>query len=94
VMEVRPPVQIEKGGAVARLLERDGIRAAVYVGDDVTDLDAFRALRRLKQAGTLEHAVCVGVSSDDGPPEIEAEADVVVEGTSGVLELLAALAGE
>lgn len=94
VMEVRPPVRIDKGAGVARLLERAGTQAALYVGDDVTDLDAFDALRRLREAGTLAHAVCVGVRSDDGPPEIEAQADVVVEGTSGVQELLAALAAE
>jgi hypothetical protein len=31
------------------------------------------------------------VHSDDGPPAIEEEADVVVAGTEGVRELLAAL---
>jgi trehalose 6-phosphate phosphatase len=32
-----------KGGAVVELLERTGCRSALYVGDDVTDEDAFRA---------------------------------------------------
>lgn len=32
-----------KGGAVEELLERTGCRSALYVGDDVTDEDAFRA---------------------------------------------------
>jgi trehalose 6-phosphate phosphatase len=32
-----------KGGAVEELLERTGCRTALYVGDDVTDEDAFRA---------------------------------------------------
>ena len=36
-------------------------------------------------------AVLVGVSRDDGPPEIAEQADVVVEGTEGVRELLSAL---
>ena len=94
VMEVRPPVRIDKGAGVASLLEQAGVTGALYVGDDVTDLDAFRALRRLVQDGVLEHAVCVGVSSEDGPPAIEAEADLVVEGTTGVQELLSALAAD
>jgi len=94
VMEVRPPVHIDKGAGVAALLKRAEVSAALYVGDDVTDLDAFHALRRLKETGALQDAVCVGVRSEDGPPEIEAEADLVVDGTHGVQELLAALAGD
>ena len=34
----------------------------------------------------------VGVRSDEGPPQLEAEADVMVDGTDGVRELLQALA--
>jgi trehalose 6-phosphate phosphatase len=94
VMEVRPPVRIDKGAGVESLIARANVQAAMYVGDDVTDLDAFHALKRLARDGTLQHAVCVGVRSDDGPPEIEAEADVVVDGTEGVQELLAALAAD
>ena len=55
---------------------------------DVTDLDAFRSLCDLVEEGRLRRAVRVGGSSDEGPEEITAEADVVVEGTSGVRELL------
>jgi len=94
VMEVRPPVRIDKGAGVAALLDGAGVTGAVYVGDDVTDLDAFRALRQLAEDGALRQAVCVGVHSEDGPPAIEAEADLVVDGTAGVEELLAALAAE
>jgi trehalose 6-phosphate phosphatase len=32
-----------KGGALEELLERTGCRTALYIGDDVTDEDAFRA---------------------------------------------------
>jgi trehalose 6-phosphate phosphatase len=92
VMEARPAVRIDKGAGVEALLKRAGSRVALYAGDDRTDLDAFAALRAMAGSGALEHAVCVGVLSEDGPPEIEAEADVTVEGTSGMRELLATLA--
>ena len=92
VMEARPPVRIDKGAGVTTLLTEAGTEVALYAGDDVTDLDAFRALRALATAGVLKHAICVGVSSEDGPAEIEADADLVVDGTDGVRELLAALA--
>ncbi len=48
----------------------------------------------LVEEGRLERAVRVGVQSDEGPSEIQAEADFVVDGTEGVRELLALLSGE
>jgi trehalose 6-phosphate phosphatase len=93
VLEVRPPVPFDKGAGVRRLLADAGsqITAAMYVGDDMTDLDAFRALSELSQEGVLAHAVRVGVASEEGPSQISGEADVVVDGPDGVRELLALL---
>jgi trehalose 6-phosphate phosphatase len=91
VMEVRPPVRIDKGAGVRALITRTGVSAALYAGDDVTDLDAFRALRELRDEGVLTSCVCVGVASEDGPAAIREEADLVVNGTAGMVEVLAAL---
>jgi len=91
VLEVRPPVRIDKGVGVTAFLAGATLRAVLYVGDDTTDVDAFRALDQLAQEGQIEHVVRVGVLSEDGPSEIAEEADVTVEGTEGVLELLAML---
>jgi trehalose 6-phosphate phosphatase len=92
VLEVRPPVRIDKGSGIASFLETTDVNAAIYVGDDTTDLDAFRILTQLRDEGRLSHAVTVGVRSEEGPEEIVTEADVVVDGTEGVLELLGLLA--
>jgi trehalose 6-phosphate phosphatase len=91
VLEVRPPVRFDKGSGVAKLIEDAGVEAAVYVGDDRTDLDAFRALGRLAQEGVIAHAIRVGVDSEEGPSEIAEEADLLVEGTAGVTALLQTL---
>jgi trehalose 6-phosphate phosphatase len=94
VLEVRPPIDIDKGAGIRRLLDEPGadrIDVALYVGDDTTDLDAFHALSELVSEGRLTRAVRVGVSSDESPSEITAEADAVVDGTAGVTQLLAAL---
>jgi trehalose 6-phosphate phosphatase len=93
VLDLRPVAGIDKGSAVHRLVVDHGsLDAAIFAGDDRTDLDAFRALKR--QAGTarLGTAVCIGVFTEESPDEIEAEADVVVAGTDGVLEILKTLA--
>jgi hypothetical protein len=63
----------------------------MYGGDDRTDLDAFRRLRELRDGGELETAVCVAVRSDEGPAELAARADAVVDGTDAFLEVLRAL---
>ena len=93
VLEIRPPVRIDKGLGVQRLLEEcGGIDAAMYAGDDITDLDAFRALDRLRREGVLSTALRVGVASDEAPSEITGEADLVVDGPGGVRALLTLLA--
>lgn len=91
VLEVRPPVPVDKGAGVRSLLRDAGLSAAMYAGDDATDLDAFRALRELVERGRLETAVLIGVTSEESPSEIASEADVTVEGTVGVHGVLRAL---
>lgn len=44
VLEVRPGVEWDKGKAVLELLGRKKA-LALYLGDDVTDIDAFRAIK-------------------------------------------------
>jgi trehalose 6-phosphate phosphatase len=88
VLEIRPPVPIGKGQAVRELVVG---RAALYAGDDVTDLDGFAALRELVDGGELETAVTVGVRSEEGPREIVEEADLVVDGIEGMQRVLAEL---
>jgi trehalose 6-phosphate phosphatase len=89
VLEIRPPVRIDKGAGIVSLLRDRELEAALYVGDDTTDIDAFRGLGELVEMGSLKRALRVGVSSgDETPSELEAEADVMVDGTDGVRDLL------
>ena len=84
VLEIRPPVRADKGTAIRRLVTEAGVTRALYAGDDTTDLDAFRGLG---DAG-LELAVCIAVTSDEGPPELPRGADIVVSGPDELLGLL------
>ena len=92
VLELRPAVPFDKGRAVRDLVEPDGIRTAMFGGDDSTDLDAFAALEQLIEEGALTAGVRVGVRSDEGPPAIVERADVVVDGVEGFARVLAVLA--
>jgi trehalose 6-phosphate phosphatase len=92
VLEVRPPVAMDKGRGIVRLLTDAHLDVALYAGDDRTDLDAFAGLRALVDDGRLSAALCVGVRSDETPSELEAAADIMVDGPTGVRDLLVALA--
>ena len=94
VVEARPPIRADKGTAVRTLVEEYGPRRAMFLGDDTTDLDAFRELVALREEGVLDEVLRVGVSSDEGPPEIVSEADIVVDSVESVGEVLRVLASE
>ena len=94
VVEARPPIRADKGTAVRTLVEEYAPERAMFIGDDTTDLDAFRELVTLREEGTLKEILRVGVASEEGPPEITSEADIVVDGVEGVGEVLRALLGE
>jgi trehalose 6-phosphate phosphatase len=91
VLEIRPPVRIDKGAGIVALLRDTDLVAGLYVGDDTTDLDAFRGLTELVEMGRLGTALRVGVGSDEGPSALQEEADLMVDGTDGVRDLLRAL---
>ena len=87
VLEVRPPVAVDKGTAVRRLLDGRQLTRALYAGDDTTDLDAFRGL---DEAG-LEVALKVSVGSPEMNPRLLTEADLVVDGPGELLSFLKTL---
>jgi trehalose 6-phosphate phosphatase len=80
VLEVRPPVPVDKGSAVKRLRGRRRIGQLLYVGDDRTDLDAFR-----------EATIRIAVRSKEGPRQLIEQADAVLDGPGAVVDMLAAL---
>ena len=89
-VELHPPVGTDKGTEVEVMAE--GTEAACFIGDDLGDVAAFVALDRL--AATGAHTVRVAVGSDEAPPELLERADLVVEGPTGALAVLEALASE
>jgi trehalose 6-phosphate phosphatase len=80
VLEVRPPIAIDKGSAIRRLRGRRKIAQLLYVGDDRTDLDAFR-----------EATIRIAVRSKEAPRQLIERADACVEDPAQVVRLLASL---
>ena len=78
IFEVRPALAVNKGTAIRELAQDLGLRGIVFFGDDVTDVDAFRALRELREAGEAA-TLRVGVLGPETSPTVLAEIDVSVE---------------
>jgi trehalose-phosphatase len=94
VLEVRPPVQVNKGTAARALLAGVDVTRAVYFGDDRTDTDAWRELRAMREERALSHVACILAGSAEVDPEVARMADAVVDGTEGVRDALRALVDE
>lgn len=92
VVELRPPIAMDKGIIITSLCHEHALRGVIYLGDDRTDADAFRALRRLAGESPGFHAARVAVLNDEAPPDFARAADVTVAGVAGAVELLAWLA--
>ncbi|MGH2562347.1 MAG: trehalose-phosphatase [Thermomicrobiales bacterium] len=91
VVELRPQITVNKGTAVADLVKTRGLRGMIFLGDDVTDVDAFRVVRQLTRSGEIAGCV-VAVSSPEVHPSVLNEADGVVEGVPSAIDLLTTLA--
>ena len=91
IFEVRPALAVNKGTAIRELAQDLGLRGIVFFGDDVTDVDAFRALRELREAGEAA-TLRVGVLGPDTSPAVLAEIDISVVGVAACAATLIALA--
>ena len=91
IFEVRPPLAVNKGTAIRELARELGLRGIVFFGDDVTDVDAFRALREMRAAGDAA-TLRVGVLGPDTSPSVLAEIDLSLVGVPACAATLLALA--
>ncbi|WP_433246663.1 trehalose-phosphatase [Streptosporangium sp. CA-135522] len=82
VLELRPP-GVDKGVALGAFLEARSARSVLFAGDDLGDLPAFAAVRACGLPG---------VTVFSGSAEVTVEADIVVDGPAGVMELLGSIA--
>jgi len=89
VIELRPP-GVDKGTALTLLAGERAARSVLFCGDDLGDLPAFAAVRRLRAGGVPG---CAVASASAESPRVAEAADLVVAGPGGVVDLLTALAG-
>ena len=86
VIEIRTPLQANKGRALRAFAERFALRGVLFAGDDLTDLDAVHEIAVLRSEGLA--ALAIIVLHPDTPPELLEQADRVVEEVEGMVQLL------
>lgn len=91
VIDVRPDCELDKGTALADLIDRYRLRTVAVFGDDETDVAAFERLSRLRDNGLVD-GVSVAVVSEEAAPEVAAASDLQVDGPTDVVDLLEELA--
>ncbi|MFH1002560.1 MAG: trehalose-phosphatase [Chloroflexota bacterium] len=85
-IELLPPVAVDKGTAVRGLIEEYRLQGAVYLGDDTTDVDAFRAVHAAVGADFRGYAL--GVINPETSSQLLAEADFSLDGVADVERFL------
>jgi trehalose 6-phosphate phosphatase len=90
VLEVRAP-GMHKGLALETAVAEHDAGGVLFAGDDLGDLEAFEAVRALRDGGLPALLVCSGSEEQEALAEL---ADVVVDGPGGVLDLLDAFAAQ
>ncbi len=87
VIEVRSG-DMHKGHALRTFVAEQEADGVIFGGDDLGDVEAFEAVRDLRDDGLPGLVVC---SASTEQPDLVELADVVVDGPAGVVELLGAL---
>lgn len=93
VLEIGPGAGVNKGTAVDRLAREFELTGAMFLGDDVTDCDAFDALHELIHARGLNGAA-VAVADRETPEAALRKADYCLSGPVEVEEFLRWMAYE
>lgn len=77
VVELRPPVELDKGTVIAR--ETETLTRAWFFGDDLSDGRAFDALRRREERDPAFMGVTVAVANGETGDELARRADFTVD---------------
>ena len=86
-IDLLPPVKADKGTATLHLIQEYKLHGGIYLGDDLTDIDAFRAIRDASHDLDFR-GFAIGISSLEMPEEVEAEADFTLNGVNDVERFL------
>jgi len=86
-IDLMPPVKVDKGTATLDLIQEYNLQGGVYLGDDLTDIDAFRAIHTAGRDLDFQ-GFAIGVISQEMPERLAEEADFTLNGVDDVERFL------
>jgi trehalose 6-phosphate phosphatase len=63
-IELKPPISRDKGYIIEKIVEKYDLHRIIYLGDDVTDVDAFTKLEALENTGKISTATILVLSPE------------------------------
>jgi trehalose 6-phosphate phosphatase len=78
-----PAVEGNKGTATLDLIREYNLQGGIYLGDDITDIDAFRAIHSASQNSDFR-GLAIGIISQEISAKLIAEADFTLNGVNDV----------
>jgi trehalose 6-phosphate phosphatase len=83
IIEVRPPGGNDKGVIIKKIVNNHRPKNLIYLGDDITDIDAFKELTRLSNNNDFQ-GISIAVQSDETPDSVLNTADYNVKSVDDV----------
>ena len=87
VIDLLPSVKVNKGTATLDLIQEYNLQGGVYLGDDLTDVDAFRAIHAACHDSDFQ-GFAIGITSQEMPEKLTEEADFTLDGVNDVERFL------
>ena len=78
-----PPVRVDKGTGLLDLIREYNLRGGIYLGDDITDIFAFRAIHTACHDLDFK-GFAIGITSQEMPAKLAEEADFTLNGVADV----------
>lgn len=85
IVECKPPVGYDKGVILENIIQQYRLENVIYLGDDITDLDAFRTLGKLGNKKKI-NSTSILVSSVEIPDYIKEYSSFFVNNVDEVLK--------
>ncbi len=86
LVELKPPSSYDKGTIINKIIEEYDLKKIIYLGDDITDVDAFKRLNELEKDQIIR-SVSVLVISKEIPTHIKNSASFFLLNIKEVLRL-------
>lgn len=86
-IEIYPPIHTNKGEGIRRLIKSHKLKSVVYLGDDISDTDAFIEIQRLRSRKKVQ-GIAIGVLHDGYPVALIEHADLIVNERHEVIPFL------